>query len=466
MSANERETPGTNDSDRPNVVVVLCDQMRRQAMGCTGDPNVETPNLDAMAADGVRFENACSTYPICVPTRFTFMTGEAAHSRYVPGIDWRMSPAERTLADEFSDAGYHTAYTGKWHLSGVHRYNHSDEDVDKGVLQNRTPIPRELQGGFDRFRGFELRNGPFDTVYFENDDPTPREVEGYQTDGLVDLAVEELRDCERPFFQVVSVEPPHPPFVAPEADERRLAEREMELRPNVPGADDGLLDDLRSYYAMVENLDRNVGRLLEALDEEDLREDTVVVFLSDHGEMLGSHGRRAKQHPHEESVGIPFLVAGPGVEAGRAVTEPTCTEDWFPTLCGLAGIDPENDVPGADLTPLLSGERDALARPGVPLEFVAEDRPGVPYADEPWRGFRTERYKYTVKGGPSGAEPWQLFDLAEDPHEQENLVDDPDHEAVARELHGHLREHLAASTDTYRLAPAFGHDGVGIVEEA
>jgi len=437
-------------------------------MSCTGDPNVETPNLDRLAAEGARFENACSTYPICVPTRFTFVTGEPAHSRYVPGIGWRMSPAERTIADALGEAGYHTAYTGKWHLSGIHRYHYSDEDVDKGLLQNRTPVPPELQGGFDRWQGFELRNAPFDTVYFEDDDPTPREVPGYQTDGLFHLAFEEIADRDDdPFFHVISVEPPHPPLVAPEAYEERLVEREVDLHPNVPDGvvDEDLLSNLRSYYAMIENLDDNVGRLVSTLEAEDIREETVVVFLSDHGELLGSHGLYTKQHPYEESVGIPFVVAGPGVEAGRVIAEPTCTEDWFPTICGLAGLDTAG-TPGTDLTPLVGGGRDSLDRPGVPLEFVAEHRPGAPYDDEPWRGFRTERYKYTVKGGPSGAKPWQLFDLEDDPYEQDNLVENPDYEDVARELHGHLREHLVNSTDTYRLAPAFGHEGVGVVEGA
>jgi len=487
------------DPDRPNVVLVVCDQLRRQATSLGPDPdhNVDTPALERLAREGTRFANACSTYPICVPTRFSLMTGEYAHTRAVPGIDWRMSPAERTIADELGAVGYETAMIGKWHLGGLHRHRHGDEAFDAGYLQNRTPIPEPYRGGFEHWRGFELRNAPFDTAYFRDDETAPREVDGYQTDGLFGLAerfVTEERDEDRPFLAVVSVEPPHPPFEAPTEYLDAVAERELSLRENVPDLEPGtvpgthdrwgsletagpglyeseyfgeaLLDDLRAYYAMVENLDDNLGRLLDGLEAAGLRESTAVAFLSDHGEMMGSHGLTAKQHPYEESVGVPLVVSPPtgaDCERGRTVTDPTATEDWYPTLRGLAGLDPEPDAPGEDLTPLIRGDRDGLDRRGVLLEFVAENREGRPYDDAPWRAIRTERYKYTVRGGPQGGEPWQLFDLDRDPYERENLLEDPGHEDTARELHGLLRERLVAADDTYRLRPAFGHDGLRAV---
>lgn len=463
--------------DRPNVVVVLCDQMRRQAMSCAGDPNVSTPNLDRLADEGVRFTNANSTYPICVPARFSFVTGEHAHTRHVHHI-WRMSPAERTFAHELNEAGYQTAYAGKWHLADV------------GA--NR-PVPEELQGGFDYWRGFELRNAPFETAYYEDDDPTPHPIDGYQTDGLFDLGFEFLdeRDEADPFCLTVSVEPPHPPFTAPESYLDEWADRSVALRPNVPYPDedalpdtysqwgdpetasaefyeradyhgDTLLDEMRAYYAMIENLDDNVGRLLDELEARGIRDETAVMFISDHGEMMGSHGLLAKQHPYEESVGIPFVVSYPdgGITGGRRIDVPTCTEDWYPTILGLAGLD-SPDKPGEDLTGLMRGDRSSVSRPGVLLEFVREIRPNMPYHDETWRGFRTERYKYTVKGDPgAGGEPWQLFDLATDPHEQHNLLEDSEHEDLAREMHGHLRDAVVEYDDDYPLEPVFGHDGV------
>ncbi len=201
---------------QPNLLIILSDQLRRDALSCYGDPNLSTPHIDAMARQGVRFDAACSTYPICVPYRFTFMTGHYAHSRMVPGIVWRMSPAERTLADEFNEAGYESIYVGKWHLYG-----------GLGAWAMKRPVPREHQGRWQKWFGFDFRNAPFDTCYFEDADPTPRQIEGYQTDGLFDVAMDYIgrRDRKQPFAMVLSVEPPHPPLEAPRALEEKMAGR-------------------------------------------------------------------------------------------------------------------------------------------------------------------------------------------------------------------------------------------------
>ncbi|WP_458210546.1 sulfatase family protein [Haladaptatus sp. NG-SE-30] len=399
--------------DQTNIAVILCDQLRRGALSCAGDPNVSTPNLDDLAANGVRFSRSYSTYPICVPTRYSFMTGNYAHSRSVPGIDWRVPPTERTIADEFNDAGYQTAYVGKWHLSGHHPYRYSGriDQSERTRRLNRTPVPPELQGGFEYWRGFELRNNHFDTAFYVDDDPTPHLIDGHQTDGVVNLGIEFLdqHDDTQPFFLVTSIEAPHPPFQVPEQYYERWRHRDINLPPNFDDRDelDGgrgprtetILDDHRVYYAMIEQLDDAVGRFLQALDERGLREQTAVVFLSDHGELLGCHGRIGKKDPYEESAGVPFIVSHPdgNIDDGRVFNTPTSTEDWYPTLLGLAGLEPQDTKPGTDLTPLARGEQRSLNRNGVLLEFVREDRPDSGYAEETWRGFCTERYKYTVK---------------------------------------------------------------------
>lgn len=453
----------------PNIVVVMADQLRRQAFSHAGDPNVQTPHIDALAADGVRCSNANTTYPICVPNRFAFVTGEYAHTRHAHH-GWRMSPAERTFAHDLADAGYQTAWVGKWHLADVGR--------DR-------PVPPHLQGGFEHWRGFELKNAPFETSYYVDDDPTPHPIEGYQTDGLTDLAIDffDERDEDRPFCLVLSVEPPHPPFTAPEKYLDRVADRELELRPNVPyddpdalpgqydawgdleSATDGLyerhryfgdvlLNEMRAYYAMVENLDDNVGRLRTALADRGLADETALFLTADHGEMMGSHGHMAKQRPYEESVGVPLIGHQPGaIEGGRVIEPPVCTEDWFPTISSIAGGEAPN-APGTDLTPLFTGERTELDRDGVLLEFAREVRSSMPFFEDTWRGFRTDQYKYTVLGG----EPWQLFDLAADPYEQNNLVDSATDRAA--DLHGTLRDRLIETNDDYVLDPAFGHAGL------
>jgi arylsulfatase A-like enzyme len=453
-----------------NVLVIISDQLRRCALGCYGDPNVATPTLDALASGGARFDAASSTYPVCVPFRFTLMTGEYAHTRFIPSIEWRMSPAERTLADEFNDAGYDTALFGKWHLYGG--FGHLPGYTV--VKASRTPVPRPFQGRWKRFSGFDICNDPYDTYYFNDADPTPHKIAGYQTDGLFDLAIDYLKAPERqhaPFAAVISVEPPHPIFTAPPEYLERWRDRDLVLRDNVDREKEynkrglssrDLLDDLRVYYAMIENLDDNVARLVTALRERSLMDSTTIVLTADHGELLGSHGMLSKQRPYEESAGIPLIVSGAACRGheGLVVDDPVCTEDLFPTLLGVAGLAPRDPKPGIDLAPLVRGDLEGLDREGVLLEFVSELRPYMPFHDETWRGIRTRRYKYTVLGNAEGAAPWQFFDLENDPYEMTNLIDEP---AAAEEIAHHhqlLRDRLATTYDHYVLKPAYGCPGL------
>lgn len=449
---------------RPNILILLSDQLRRQALGCYGDPDARTPRIDALAREGVRFTAANSTYAVCVPYRFTLMTGEYAHTRLIPAIEWAMSPAERTLADEFNERDYQTVYIGKWHLDGGHGRMGSARQC------GRTPVRRSQQGRWQKWLGFELRNDPFDTWYFEDDDPTPRKIEGYQTDGLYDLGMNYLAeewDRRQPFCMCISVEPPHPPFVAPPELQQAWEAREIQLPPNFEAPDEearaAFIRNRQIYYAMVENLDNNVGRILDFLAKQGLADNTVVVFTSDHGELNGAHGLHSKQWPYEESVGVPLIVHDPrlsGERRGTTIDEPTCAEDLFPTLLGLAGMTSRNSLPGLDLTPLVQGKTERLDREGVLLELVAEHRKGFPFHEEVWRGVRTRRYKYTVKGDKFGARPWQFFDLERDPFECENRLDDPGLQETIARHHGLLVKLLRETEDPFVLLPAHGHDGV------
>jgi arylsulfatase A-like enzyme len=453
-------------ADRPNLLILLPDQLRRDALGCHGDPNISTPHCDALAAGGVRFDQACSTYPICVPFRFTLMTGQYGHSRRIMGCEYRMSPTERTLADEFNEAGYETIYVGKWHLHWTHGR-----------------VPRHAQGRWSKWFGYEVINDHFHSHYYQDDASEPTPIDGYQTDGLFDVAMDYLRrgrDSRRPFCCVVSVEPPHFPYEAPEAYERRWAGRELitppsflrkAARPVPDKADDPgpereeVLGYLRRYYAMIENFDDNVGRMTAFLEETGLAENTIVVFFSDHGEMGAAQNIwvHLKSYPYEPSVGIPLMVRDPRRpdRAGARISEPTCTEDLFPTLCGLVGIRPRNPMPGTDLTGLIHGETDTLDREGVMLEFVGDNRHDHPFHHYRWRLFRTERFKYTVIGKEKEpAEPWQFYDLAHDPHELTNLVDADEWQDEIARHHRLLCDRLIETEDHFRLGAAFGCEAV------
>jgi arylsulfatase A-like enzyme len=454
-------------SDRPNVLVIFCDQLRRDALSCFGDQDLETPNIDALAKSGVRFKNACSTYPICVPFRFTLMTGQYAHSRFIPGIEWRMSPSERTLADEVNENGYESIYIGKWHLYGGHGLlpRHT------ALKANRTPVPREHQGRWQKWFGFEVRNGPFDTCYFEDNNPIPHPIKKYQTDGCFDLAMDYLRDRprkDRPFFCVISVEPPHPPYEAPKELEEKWRDRNISLPPNFTGANEAeketFIQNRKMYYAMIENLDQNVGRMLKYLEDRQLNQNTIIVFMSDHGELGGAHGLKGKQLPYEESIGIPLIIKDPRFPEGegKMIEEPTCTEDLFPTLLGLIDIQPKNHLFGLNLAPLIQGKETEVYRQGVLLEYVAEFRAKSPLFNETWRGFRGRRYKYTVKGNAEGSTAWQFFDLEKDPYEITNLIENSAYQSEIQKFHQLLRAELVRTQDHFVLSPMFGCDGLNL----
>ena len=473
---------------QPNIVVVLVDQMRRDALGCAGDANLRTPHLDALAARGTRFTAANATFPACVPFRFSLLTGQYAHSRNVPALGYRMSPAERTLGEAVAAQGFATAYIGKWHL-------YSAYGVSGGLSLSqaaRTPIPASHRRGFDHWRGFELRNDFYDTWVFSDDNSVPEHLEGHQTDVLFDMAVQYIerdRPQDKPFFLMLSVEAPHPPFTAtPEHLARVQARGPWQPRPNTdidaisffppewydPTGPAGAIDpadpasvkrvfeaNMQAYCAMIEQIDDRMGELEACLARAGLRDETIVVFLSDHGELGGSHGQLGKAQPWEESVGVPLILAGPGVARGQTTDFPVGTEDLFPTLLGLTrGHDA--GLPGLNLAPFLHGGP-TPDRDGVLLEFVTETRAGRGYYDETWRGIRTRRHKYTVLGDRSGARPWQLYDLATDPYERTNLIDDPAARGTATDLHRRLGALLAETGDDYAVGPAFGIPGQGCV---
>ncbi len=397
------------------------------------------------------------------------MTGLYPHSRSIPGIEWRMSPAEQTIADLFNENGYQTAYFGKWHLYGGH-----------GVLPgmtarkaNLTPVPREFQGRWKYWRGFELANKPFETYCFADDDPTPICIEGYQTDGLTDLFCEFLdregaSHSRRPFAAVLSVEPPHPPLQAPKSFLRATMNRDITPYPGfciscqdpVPGhkynvlPEDEIFTRMRMYYAMIENLDCNIGRLFDALRRNNMEDNTIIVFTADHGQMDGYHGFSSseKSHPYEQSVGVPLIVSHPDLpdgSRGSVLPQPVSTIDLAATLLGLADIESPVEWDGTDLSPLILGGRTGLNRGGVLLEFVHDLREWHPYFHHSWRAVRTETHKYTVIGDAYGSRPWQLFDLSNDPYELNNLLCRNSTEESAVHLHKYLREMLAEARDHF-----------------
>ena len=269
-------------------------------------------------------------------------------------------------------------------------------------------------------------------------------------------------DPQKPFCMLISVEPPHNPFEAPADYQLPWEEREIQLPPNFATNDietrDAFLINRKRYNAMVENLDANIGRMRKFLEENSLDKNTIIVFLSDHGELGGAHGLKGKQWPYEESIGIPLVIYDPRTseKPKKIIYDPTCTEDLFPTFLGLCGLESKTILPGFNLTHLLSETGSHLPREGVMLQYVAELRERFIFHDSVWRAFRTQRYKYVVRGDKNNSEPWMFFDLENDPYEGNNLVGNSQFNEEKKYLHKLLRNRLIETEDSFALSSAWG----------
>jgi arylsulfatase A-like enzyme len=406
---------------QPNIIYILSDQHRGQAMSHAGDPNVRTPIMDRLAHEGVSFARAYANCPICTPSRGTIFSGRHAHAGPVQGF-WDVykatSPSTATL---LRSRGYHTACFGKWHCGIVlDQLPQSREGVTDGMGSRRqVRTPERHRGGFQDWFGCEtgVGKGQYDPYYYRGGEVEPTQTQGYSADVFTDLLLKYLDDYHReePLFAVLSVVPPHFPLQVPPQWDRHDP-GSIELPPGC--ADDPEIRRwLATYYAMIENLDWNIGRVVDAINRLPKFRDTVVVYISDHGEFLGSHGRaQRKEHPHEESVRIPAIFHCPRlVRPQGRVGGLFSLVDLLPTTLGLLGMESPPHSQGFDFSPALRGER--CAGPAeVLLEMVGNPRWNMDFVD--WRGVVTQDWKYAYY--ETGEE--LLFDLAHDPAEQRNLA--------------------------------------------
>ncbi|MFA6290241.1 MAG: sulfatase-like hydrolase/transferase, partial [Victivallales bacterium] len=315
--------------------------------------------------------------------------------------------------------GYHTAYFGKWHCGVVHDQK-SKNVCDAGAeiypgCCNRTP--ERHRAGFQDWFGFENINSHFNSYYYENHNIVPTRLNGYETDALTDLSIGYLEKYNRdePLFMVLSVTPPHFPMIVPDKW-KRFNPNGLQVPPNFSDTPE-MRDNLAIYYAMIENLDWNIGRLVEAIEALPAFRDTIFIYVSDHGDFMGSHGRALrKEYPHEESVRIPAILKWPG-HIPKLGTVPGLFSlvDLLPTTLGLVGIPIPEYVQGVDYSPQLF-DLPFNAPDSVLLEMVGVPRWTLDYLD--WRGIATYDWKYAFF--ESGEE--LLFDLRNDPFEMNNLA--------------------------------------------
>ena len=404
----------------PNLLFVFSDQHRRCDLGCYGNPQVRTPNLDRLASQARRFEHCVSNAPVCVPMRGTMLTGRHAWRHRAITNDLPVDTRVPSIADALNVAGYHTGYIGKWHLGGIPR--------DQAILPG-------ARLGFTEWKVAEC-NHTYDQGYYFDEQCRRHAIPGFQSVGETDLAVDFIRRAAgkpQPWALFLSWSPPHNPYDA--IPQEYLAQYDagaLALRPNVPDGFPQAADLLRCYYALITLLDEQFGRLTTALEETGQRERTVVVYTSDHGDMLGSQGFLNKQLPFEESIGVPLIVSWPGHLPPGVEERPLGLVDLPVTLAAAMGC-PMTDVDGRDARQ--ANDDDAqLIYDLVPCHQAAE-RNG-----HEWMGLRTSRWTYARQ---SNGKCDVLFDNAQDPFQLHNLATAPE----ATDIRASLESRLALMLD-------------------
>ncbi|NBR43173.1 MAG: DUF4976 domain-containing protein [Verrucomicrobia bacterium] len=411
------------DTAKPNLIFLITDQQTIEALGCAGNPYLKTPNLDRLAARGVRFEKSYSTYPLCCPSRASLFTSRTPHQLGVyananADIDKKNVP---TMGEVFQAGGYDTAYAGKWHLSA--------------------PFPS--------FKGIKMPG--FEVLPLGGDDPHSVDGSKYGRGLTVDpntanAAAKFIRQPHtKPFLLVVSILNPHDicEYAECEALNNLLPADKSKLPPARPNIHDSekvpvaLQKDIAKrsdwsdqkwreylyiYYRLTEIADAEAGRVLKALDESGLANNTVVVFTSDHGEMMGSHCLVTKSKLYEESVAVPLIVAGPGVKPAIDRQHLISGLDMMPTLLDYAGIAAPASVQGTSIRPLVDGKSPAWRD-----HVVAEVNSSIEC-----RMVRTAHYKYLTYA--QGENNEQFFDMEKDMLEIHNLIADP---SLADEIQRH-----------------------------
>lgn len=436
-----------------NLLFILSDEHSRDALGCYGHPMVQTPNLDALATRGVRFDSAYTNCPICVPARASLATG-----RYVHEIGYwdNAHPYEGKIpgwGHRLIDAGHRVDSIGKLHYRsaddadgfGNHVIPLNVVDGIGDLMGSIRSDPPARQGA----RQGILGAGPGDSTYIDYD----TDIAEHSCQWLRDAAERRQQNAnEKPWVLFSSFVCPHPPFVSPQElydlypfdkltmpvqnhlDEQpqhpELVNLRRIMQHDAPYTEDEVKRVMAAYYGACTHLDRQIGKVLRALEETGLAEETRIIYTSDHGENLGRRGLWGKFTMYEESAGIPLIMAGPDVPQGEVREDVVSLVDCYQTILECAGVpqtEDENDLPGTSLWPIAQGaacERVAFS------EYHAVGSSGG------WYMLRDGRFKYVhYVGAPS-----QLFDLDADPLEVNDLSASPEYQEVLKNCERKLRE--------------------------
>jgi arylsulfatase A-like enzyme len=444
--ADEKRTTSAEAATKPNIILYLSDQFRWDFIGANGhNGSTRTPNLDAMASRGKNFTHAVTNQPVCAPSRSVLFTSRYATETGVWRNGLAIGHTLPTLAQELRTAGYTANLIGKWHLA-------PNSEADGGG----PGVKPEFRGGFlDLWEGanvIEFTSHPYEGTIWDGDGKEITYKDEYRVDFITDRAERFLRHKqEKPFFLFISQLEPHQQNdmhrpIGPHGSVERFANSTVpeDLRA-LPGTWQAQLPD---YYGCIEAIDASVGRVCRILEEEHLADNTIFVFLSDHGCHFMTRNQEYKRSTHNSSIRVPLLIDGPGFHGAQQVPELVGLIDIAPTLLEAAGVLVPSAWKGRSLLPLLNDPSARQAWPNQQLIQISESMTG--------RAIRTKDWTYCV-ADPSGAskEPaaatyheYQLYDQRADPHELVNLAGRQEYRSQANELAGQLKKLLAAAGES------------------
>ncbi len=434
--------------NKKNILIVIADQLSQKGVGCYGNYNVSTPNIDGLARNGVRFNNAYTPCPLCMPARAAFWTGTLPHDTWSVsnGDQFENGKVEEnvpTLGSIFKTAGYDTVHFGKMH--------------DNGALR-----------GFDCAEQKE--------IFIEGSEAWPVAYDSRRDEYTTKVSVEYLQKFhEKPFIMIADINNPHdicnwvgankgehtditPPGKLPELPDNFEID-DLEKRPlpvqyiccshnrlsmAAPWTEDNYRHYIAAYNHYVQRADTHIGIILDALRKSDAAENTLVVFFADHGDGMACHKMVTKQVSfYEETTCVPMIFNGPGITGKNAVLNPLVSlSDLVPTLCDYAGLKSPEGIYGRSILPYLKGHVPDIEREYVVSEWMTE----WGYTIEPGRMVRSARYKYTRFIEEDGEE---LYDIVNDPGEKHTLIDDPDHQDALNYHRELLAKHVEAEADPF-----------------
>lgn len=450
-------------ASQPNLIFVFADQLRASALGCHGDDKAVTPHIDAFARQSLMFTQAVANSPVCTAYRATLMTGKYATSHGMVINELRMHPAQRCFAHVLTEAGYDTAYIGKWHLYANELGNHREP---RNSFVPPGPHRLGFDGAWKAYNFNHLNYSPH--AFWHGDTPEPRHYgDGvYESDAQTDFAIDVIRrhagPDAPPHALFLSWGPPHDPWGPDNVPDRYWRMFEGVPFPDPPNYrasnDEPYCDDWarlgederaqlpdwrRGYYAQTASIDDAFGRLLAAIDGADATRETIVVFTSDHGEMFGAHGRRAKNIFYEEACHVPLMIRWPGQVAPRRSAACISAVDLMPSLLGLLGLEIPPEVEGSDLSGLMLGRE--TAAPAAALMQIC-GATAIWEDGHEWRALRDARYTYAVYR-VDGSE--HLYDRDTDPCQMHNLAADNAHRAIRDDMRKAMLARMEALQDDF-----------------